>query len=79
MTYQERWLFAVAMRQSYPRLETGAEEPPPNPVPPPEFSAAELAPAAKEYQRKLFWGGIALGAVGAVLIDRLFVHRMLRA
>jgi hypothetical protein len=82
VTYSQRWLLAVALKQPYPQLETGAEEPPPNPIPPPEFSAEELAPAAKEYReaekRKSLWTGLALGAIGAVLIDRLFVHGMLK-
>lgn len=82
MNYQSRWLLAVALKQAYPRLETGAEEPPPDPLPPPEFSAEELAPAAvaarEAAKRKSMWTGLALGAIGAVLIDRLIVHGMLK-
>jgi hypothetical protein len=82
MTYANRWLLAVALKRPYPSVETGAEEPPPDPLPPPEFSAEELGPAAaqarKEAQQRGFLWGLLGGAVGAVLIDRLVVHRMLR-
>jgi hypothetical protein len=82
MTYQQRWLLQMALKRPY-RTETGAEEPPPDPLPPPEFSAEELGPAATEFReaekRKSLWTGLALGAIAAVLIDRLIVHRMLKA
>ena len=82
MNYQQRWLLAVALKQAYPQPETGAAESSTITVAPPTFVVAEGEASADEQkamQRKWLWTGLAIGAVGAVLIDRLIVHRMLRS
>ena len=79
MTYQQRWLLAVALKQAYPRPETGAEASTIT-VAPPTFVVAEpSADEEKATQRKWLWTGLAIGAFGAVVIDRLLVHRMLKS
>lgn len=79
MNYQQRWLVAVALKQPYPQPETGAAESSTITVAPPTFVVAEPSEdEQKATQRKWLWTGLAIGAVGAVLIDRLIVHRMLK-
>lgn len=70
MTYQQRWLLAVAMKQGYPLPDTGATETAPAP---PTFTLEEMAPAIDERTRKMFGvgmlAGIGLTVAAGVLVS----------
>jgi hypothetical protein len=71
MNYAQRWTMAVALKQAYPRPETGAEDPAAAVPPPPVFvPVKEEIPGNEVIIRGLYAAaGLAVG-VGAVLLLR---------
>lgn len=75
-TYAHRFMLAAALKQAPPlvRGETGEASDAPSPVPPPpEFSAAELAPAIREHQLAMAaWSAFGGFVAGAVIVGFLW-------
>jgi hypothetical protein len=63
MNYEQRWLLAVAMKQPYPRPETGAETPAP-----PTFTVEEMAPVIETRTRNAAMSGLLIGAISGFMI-----------
>lgn len=83
MTYAQQWLRAIALKEPTRYLgETGADEnatSTTSSTTPPSFTVEDLGPAILEEKRKAerraLWWGMGIGAIVAILIDRLVLHR----
>jgi len=71
-TYAHRWRLAVALKQAYPRPETGAEDVTTTPAaPPPVFVPVEPDPTKENTTRALYAGiGLVVGIGATYLFTR---------
>ena len=67
MNYEQRWLLAVAMKEPYPRPETGAETPAP-----PTFTVEEMAPVIQQRVQYAAMAGGLVGVLSGLLIGPFF-------
>jgi len=79
MNYAQRWVMAVALKQGYPSLDTGAVDSTTITALPPTFEVAQSSDAEKTERWKMAGYGAAGGLVVGGLIGVLMSPKRARA